>query len=112
GEGGGDGCTFDMWGNFYTVRFKTGVIRVISPQERDLIAEIPTGVVPSSNLTFSGPRNSQLFVTAGAPKMENCQVLIADLDVVGFCGHVGATEYPMIRWLEEKVEFPEVPNES
>ncbi|MEM1296966.1 MAG: SMP-30/gluconolactonase/LRE family protein [Verrucomicrobiota bacterium] len=107
GKGGGDGCTFDAHGNFYTVHFKTGLIRVISPQERDLIGEIQTGVAPASNLTFGGPNNTQLLVTAGAPKFANCQVLLTDLGVTGFCGHAGATEYPVLRWLEEEVAFPQ-----
>ena len=102
GEGGGDGCTFDAWGNLYSMRFRTGTIRVIDPRQRKLIAKIPTGVVPASNLTFGGPTNQELFVTAGAPKHNNCQVLKTSLGVTGFCGHVGATEYPVIRYLEER----------
>ena len=101
GKGGGDGCTFDAWGNFYTVRFKTGEIRVIDPAKKTLLAEIPTGVVPSSNLTFGGADNTSLLITAGAPKFENCQLLTADLGITGFCGHSGATDYPVVRWLEE-----------
>ncbi|MCG6156356.1 SMP-30/gluconolactonase/LRE family protein [Rubinisphaera margarita] len=102
GHGGGDGCTFDAWGNLYSIHFRTGTIRVIDPEERKLIAEIPVGVVPATNLTFGGPNNSDLFVTAGAPKHNNCQVVITNLGVTGFCGHVGATEYPVIRFLEQR----------
>lgn len=102
GQGGGDGCTFDAWGNFYSMRFKTGLIRVIDPRQKKMIAEIPVGVVPASNLTFGGPQNSELFVTAGAPKQQNCQVLKTNLGVTGFCGHVGATTYPVIRFLEQR----------
>lgn len=99
GQGGGDGCTFDSWGNFYSMRFKTGVIRVIDPQRKRLITELPVGVVPSSNLTFGGPQNSDLFVTAGTPKTSNCQIVKVSVGITGFCGHVGATEYPVLRVL-------------
>lgn len=99
GEGGGDGCTFDATGNFYTVRFRTGEIRVFSPAG-ELLAEIPTGVEPASNLTFGGPDNTKLLVTAGAPKFDNCQLLLADTEITGFPGHVGGVEYPVVRWLE------------
>lgn len=102
GEGGGDGCTFDAWGNFYSMHFKTGVIRVVDPDRRKLIATIPTGVAPASNLTFGGPRNTELFVTAGAPRLNNCQVMIAELDITGFCGHAGASDYRVVRFLDEK----------
>ena len=101
GEGGGDGCAFDVWGNYYTVHFKTGKIRVVDPDKKAVIGVIQSSVVPSSNLTFGGPRNTDLFVTAGAPKLENCQVLKADFGVVGFPGHPGGTEYPEIRILDE-----------
>ena len=104
GKGGGDGCTFDVWGNFYTVLFKTGVIRVIDPAKEKLIAEIPTGAAPASNLTFGGPDNTTLLVTAGAPNFKNCQLLIAETEVTGFCNHPGATDYPVIRWLDDLTE--------
>lgn len=96
GQGGGDGCTFDAWGNLYTMHFRTGTIRVINPHEKTMIAQIPVGVVPATNLTFGGLDNRELFVTAGTPKNQNCQVLKAKLGVTGFCGHVGATVYPAI----------------
>lgn len=104
GEGGGDGCTFDAWGNVYTMKFSSGVIRVIDPNKGKLLAQIPTGVVPASNLTFGGPNNTDLFVTAGAPKHKNCQVLKAKTGITGFCGHVGAMKYPIIRFLDEKID--------
>jgi len=104
GEGGGDGCTFDAWGNFYTMHFRTGKIRVVDPAKKKVIATIPTSVVPASNLTFGGARNTELFVTAGAPKHENCQVLKAELGIIGFCGHPGATDYLEIRILDEKAD--------
>lgn len=104
GQGGGDGCAFDVWGNFYTMHFGTGVIRVIDPKQKALIATIATGVVPASNLTFGGPKNTDLFVTAGAPKHGNCQVLKAKTRVVGFPGHAGARVYPEIRILGERAD--------
>ncbi len=104
GEGGGDGCTFDIWGNLYSVNFGKGVIRVYDPKKRERIAEIPVGVVPASNLTFGGPANTELFVTAGAPKFKNCQVLKAEIGITGFCGHAGATDYPELRLLEETAD--------
>ena len=104
GQGGGDGCAFDAWGNFYAMHFKTGVIRVVDPVQKALVAEISTGIVPASNLTFGGPRNTDLFVTAGAPKYGNCQVIKAELGITGFCGHTGSVEYPMLRYLEERAD--------
>jgi len=104
GEGGGDGCTFDAWGNFYTVLFRTGTIRVIDPAKGKLIAELPTGVEPASNLAFGGPACTTLLVTAGAPKTKNCQLLIAETGLTGFCGHLGAVDYPVVRWLESLPE--------
>lgn len=100
GQGGGDGCTFDAWGNLYSVHFRSGTIRVINPNAGKLIAKIPVGVVPASNLTFGGSKNSQLLVTAGSPKTHNCQILKSDLGVIGFCGHLGSTSYPEIGFLE------------
>lgn len=102
GQGGGDGCTFDAWGNLYSMHFRTGTIRVIDPNEKKLLAEIPVGVVPATNLTFGGPKNTELFVTAGAPKTENCQVLKTSLGVTGFREHAGATKYPVVRFLEQQ----------
>ena len=102
GEGGGDGCAFDAWGNFYSMQFRTGTIRVVDTRQKKLIAEIPVGVTPASNLTFGGPGNTELFVTAGTPKHSNCQVLKASLGITGFCGHAGATAYPTIRYLDER----------
>lgn len=104
GPGGGDGCAFDAWGNLYTMHFATGVIRVVDPVGKKSLGRIPTGVVPSSNLTFGGPSKTELFVTAGAPKFENCQVLKTDLGIEGFAGHEGAVEYPMLRFLEERAD--------
>ena len=101
GQGGGDGCTFDVWGNFYTMLFRTGTIRVIDPAKGKLIGEIPTGVAPASNLTFGGPACATLLVTAGAPKMNNCQLLIAGTGITGFCGNPGSTDYPVLRWLDK-----------
>ncbi len=101
GKGGGDGCTFDAWGNFYSVLFRSGTIRVIDPGKGELIAEIPTGVEPASNLAFGGPDCTQLLVTAGAPKFKNCQLLIARTGITGFCGHPGSNEYPVLRWLDK-----------
>ena len=106
GEAGGDGCAFDAWGIFYTVHFKTGKIRVIDPHRKQLIATIQSSVVPASNLTFGGPGNSDLLVTAGTPKMNNCQVIKANLGIAEFPGHVGATEYPEIRDLDTTATFP------
>jgi len=45
-----------------------------------------------------------MMVTAGSPKFKNCQILKANLGVTGFCGHVGDTQYPMIRTLDERGE--------
>ena len=104
GEGGGDGCTFDIWGNFYTMHFKTGKIRVIDPQMKKIIGTIQSSVVPSSNITFGGPHNSDIFVTCGVPKKNNCQVIKARLGIVGFPGHSGTTDYPEIRTLNEKAD--------
>lgn len=104
GKSGGDGCAFDAWGNFYSMDFRTGTIRVFDPGLGRLIAEIPVGVVPASNLTFGGPDNAELFVTAGAPGKDNCQVVKATVGVTGFCGHVGATEYPVVRFLEQRAD--------
>ena len=97
GKGGADGCTFDAWGNFYSMVFGRGVIAVIDTKTSELIGEIDTGVAPASNLTFGGKDNRTLFVTAGVPRVDNCQVLAIDLGITGFPGHVGATEYPHIR---------------
>ncbi|MEO0445996.1 MAG: SMP-30/gluconolactonase/LRE family protein [Verrucomicrobiota bacterium] len=44
GEAGGDGCTFDQDGNFYTVHFRTGTVRVINVQAKQLVSTIPTSV--------------------------------------------------------------------
>lgn len=104
GEGGGDGCAFDAWGNFYTMHFGTGKIRVIDPAKKKLIASIPTGVVPATNLTFGGANRTDLFITAGAPNKNNCQILKANFGITGFPGHPGATEYPEIRTLAEKAD--------
>lgn len=97
GKGGADGCTFDIWGNFYSMVFSRGVIAVIDTKTGELIREIDTGVAPASNLTFGGKDNKTLFVTAGVPRVDNCQVLKIDLGITGFPGHAGATEYPYIR---------------
>lgn len=101
-EAGGDGCAFDAWGNFYCIRFRTGVIRGIDPREKKIIARISVGVAPASNLTFGGSGNTDLFVTAGSPKLKNCQVLKSNLGITGFCGHPGATDYPVIRFLKDR----------
>ncbi|MHC2065845.1 SMP-30/gluconolactonase/LRE family protein [Bremerella sp. T1] len=100
GQGGGDGCAFDAWGNFYSMHFRTGTIRIFDPHQKTLLGEIPVGVVPASNLTFGGSDQSQLFVTAGAPKTKNCQVRIADIGIQGFLGHPGDTSYPMLHFLD------------
>ncbi len=97
GKGGADGCTFDAWGNLYSVIFGRGVIAVFDTKAGELIREIDTGVAPSSNLTFGGKDNKALYVTAGVPRVDNCQILKIDLGITGFPGHVGATEYPHIR---------------
>lgn len=102
GEGGGDGCAFDAWGNFYCMHFRTGVVRVVDPVKKKLLGKIPVGVTPASNLTFGGADNNELFVTAGSPKHENCQVLKTKLGITGFCGHAGATNYRSIRILKER----------
>lgn len=104
GMGGGDGCTFDAWGNLYTMKFGTGEIRVIDLDKKEIIATIPVGVAPATNMTFGGAGNRELFVTAGVPRVKNMQVLSAKLGVTGFCGHVGATEYPVVRVLDERVD--------
>ena len=97
GKGGADGCTFDAWGNLYSMTFGRGVIAVIDTKTGEQIREIDTGVAPASNLTFGGKDNKTLFVTAGVPRVDNCQVLKIDLGITGFPGHVGATEYPHIK---------------
>ena len=102
---GGDGCAFDAAGNFYTMLFRTGTIRVIDPQRRRLIAAVPVGVTPASNLAFGGPGGTTLLVTAGSPKQSNCQVLSAQTGIVGFPGHPGAVDYPAIRRLEVAVDL-------
>lgn len=102
GQAGGDGCTFDAWGNFYSMHFATGVIRVIEPSSRQLISTLSVGVAPASNLTFGGSNNCDLLVTAGAPKFGNCQILKASLGITGFCGHVGSREYKAIHELPER----------
>jgi len=104
GQAGGDGCTFDAWGNFYSMHFRTGTIRVFDPHQKSLLGEIPVGVVPASNLTFGGPDQSQLFVTAGAPKTENCQVRLADIGIKGFLGHPGDTNYPILQFLDHRAD--------
>ncbi len=102
GEGGGDGCTFDAFGNFYSMQFRTGTIRVISPRDKSLIAQVRVGVTPASNLTFGGRGNRELFVTAGSPKNKNCQVMRAKTGITGFSGHSGATTYPIVRYLDQR----------
>jgi len=99
-EQGEGGCTFDAWRNLYRMHFHTGVIRVIDPRRRKMIAAIPAGVVPASNLTFGGVGNTDLLVTAGSPKNKNCPILKANVGVTRFCGHVGAETYPIIRFLD------------
>jgi len=106
GEGGGDGCVFDVHGNFYSMHFRTGVIRVADPERQKVIAQFATGTVPASNLCFGGPDNRELLVTAGAPRHDNCRILTATLPVTGFCGHPGATDYPELRVLDEKADWP------
>ncbi len=102
---GGDGCAFDAAGNFYTMLFRTGTIRVIDPLRRKLVAEVPVGVAPASNLAFGGPNATTLIVTAGSPKQSNCQVLSGQTDIVGFSGHPGAVDYPAIRRLQVAVNL-------
>lgn len=97
GKGGADGCTFDAWGNLYSMIFGRGVIAVFDTKTGELLREIDTGIAPSSNLTFGGKDNKTLYVTAGVPRLDNCQILEIDLGITGFPGHVGATEYPHIR---------------
>ncbi|MCM8535884.1 MAG: SMP-30/gluconolactonase/LRE family protein [Lentisphaeraceae bacterium] len=103
--GGGDGCTFDAYGNYYVMHFKTGTLSVINPNTKSLVAQRTVGVAPATNVAFCGPQGRELMITAGAPKFKNCSILKFNLDIQGFCGHPGATEYSMIEFLdEEKVD--------
>ncbi len=102
--GGRDGCTFDIWGNLYSMHFRTGVITVGDPETKRILGQIRTGVEPAANLCFAGKDLQSLFVAAGAPKFKNCQLLKIDLGITGFPGHVGATEYPVLRMLEETAD--------
>lgn len=104
GHGGADGCTFDAWGHLYSVQFARGAVIVIDPTHKKQIADIDLPVKPASNLTFGGPKNDTLFLTAGAPRQDNCQILRIDLGITGFPGHPGATDYPVMKELEERAK--------
>ncbi len=100
-RGGLDGCTFDAWGNFYKIIFTSGTVLVIDPDSGTRLGKFELGVAPSTNLTFGGPSNTDLLVTAGVPRLKNMQILKVPLGITGFPGHPGATEYPVLRILEE-----------
>lgn len=57
---GGDGCTVDIQGNLYVA---TGLgVQVFSPQGKPLgVIQVPE---QPSNVTFAGPGNRQLYITA------------------------------------------------
>ena len=92
-DGGLDGCTFDAYGNFYSVHFRTGLVTVVSPKGK-LIGEFFCGIKPATNITFWGKDLKKIMITAGVPRDKNTQILTIDLGITGFCGHKGATEYP------------------
>lgn len=88
-----DGCTFDSYGNMYSVHFANGMVTVVSPEGK-LIGKFFSGVKPATNLTFWGPKLDKLMITAGAPSKKNTQILNVDLGITGFCGHEGDVSYP------------------
>ncbi|MCM8535983.1 MAG: SMP-30/gluconolactonase/LRE family protein [Lentisphaeraceae bacterium] len=96
-----DGCTFDSYGNFYSVHFANGMVTVVSPKGK-LIGNFFSGVKPATNATFWGPALDQLMITAGAPSKKNTQILNVDLGITGFCGHKGDIHYPKGIMLKER----------
>ena len=94
-ERGLDGCTFDAWGNYYAVAFQPGLVLVIDTDEGTRIGKFLLGTAPATNLTFGGPNNTDLLVTAGAPRVQNTSILKIPLGITGFPGHPGAIEYPV-----------------
>lgn len=108
--GGADGCTFDAYGNFWFMHFRAGKISVINPQTKKLIVQRDCGVAPATNLAFCGPDFKDLMITAGAPKFKNCSILKMKLNIQGFRGHPGSTEYSMVKYLNETVNVEELNN--
>jgi gluconolactonase len=108
GGSGGDGCTFDVAGNFWVADFhrpqtKQGRITVISPEGKALAhVDVPAKAV--SNITFGGPKHDEIFVTTGEPGA----VFHAKVGVTGFRGHPGkpgkVLRYLDIKPLDEPVE--------
>ena len=102
--GGADGCTFDAYGNFWLMHFKSGIISVIDPAKKDLVIQKFSGTKPATNMAFCGPDYRDLMITAGAPKFKNCKVKLMKLDLQGFKGHPGVVDYSMIKYLDEKID--------
>ena len=101
--GGADGCTFDVYGNFWLMHFKSGIISIINPSTKTLVAQRFCGVAPATNIAFCGLAFRDLMITAGAPRLKNCSILKMNLDIQGFRGHLGETNYSMVKWLNVKV---------
>jgi len=109
GGSGGDGCTFDAFGNLWVADFsrpemRQGRIAVLSPQGQALgYINVPAMMV--SNLTFGGKDSDELLITTGNPSA----VFHARVGVKGFRGHPGK---PMrgLRMLDLTIMDEIVPN--
>jgi sugar lactone lactonase YvrE len=42
--------------------------------QKKVLGEVDLPVKSATNLTFHGPKNDKLFVTAGVPRLDNCEV--------------------------------------
>jgi sugar lactone lactonase YvrE len=91
--GDGDGCAFDMWGNYWFADFRAGQIVIVDTAKRQVLHRIGVAGGPT-NLTFGGPNRDTLFVTA-----DNSGIHQINVGARGFPGHPGAASYAIKRML-------------
>ena len=57
------------------LKVKKEVSTFLETETKKLISQIDSKVSPATNLSFGGPSNNMLYVTAGVPRLKNCQLL-------------------------------------